>query len=110
MGTLLTVTPTPQNTLFQCMAYVLYGDLNLAMSVKRECGNKDVMETLCRIYGIKVRVFGYNETLNRLEILSDHGEDRKSTPVILLALHLNQYYSLLLNEEIKQHIPLMADE
>merc|ERR1712087_804996 len=68
--TLLTVTPTPQNTLFQCMAYVLYGDLNLAIAVKRECTpfmkteNIHVFNALCKIYGVHIRVFGYNKTLD----------------------------------------------
>merc|ERR550532_1857754 len=69
---LVVVTPTPCNTVYQCFAFLLYGDLNLAVAVKRECRHfmhrkkeRNCLVALCKIYGVRVRVVRYNADSDR---------------------------------------------
>lgn len=115
---LVMVTPTPRNTVYQCFAFLLYGDLNLAVAVKRECRRfmhekkeKNCLVALCKIYGVRLRVFRYNSNLDHLEIVFDCGgsadTDSATIPTILLSVHLDRVFNLILDEQSGKRIPIL---
>ena len=123
---LITVTPT-NNTIYQCFGYMIYGDLNQAENIKSECihfmrFNRDILTSnvnnnknikndeiiinaLCMIYQVRIRIFKYNIDFNRLDIVFDGGVDDLNVPIILLSKHLDKYYNIIVDNDSLHRIP-----
>jgi len=60
---------------------------------------------LCQIYKVRIRIFKYNVSLKRLNIVYEHGGDDLDVPIILLSKHLNKYYNIIVDLESLDKIP-----
>eukprot|EP01083_Nonionella_stella_P087651 243910_1 len=109
---LVVVTPT-NNTLYQCFAYMMYGDLNLAIHIKKECmaymeehrEKQDIIMALCTIYKVRIRIVEYKVSTKRLNMVMNHGDDNLDVPMILLSKHLNKYYNIIIDTDSIHRIP-----